>query len=149
MLGVSGIEPGDALSLATRFALQYAYRGGQALFWNQRFDARLIEDLYLPAGSALQIERRGFLLVEGVLRARPCTIAVTQFDAQRNRRVAELRYARTRLRAAGSYAFLFAAMPPGRIGITDLGFMALPAAQESIWMRGAQTEAVEAAAIIV
>ena len=119
------IEPGDAFSLATRFAMQWAYRGGQALFWNARFAASDVQDTYLPVVSALPIDRRGFLRVDGVFEGDRCSLVTTQIDEVRERRILGLRFLRTQLRACESRALLFAQLPKFGARVRDLGFVDL------------------------
>ena len=121
VFAVCEIEPGGAFSLATRFALQWAYRGGQALFWNVRFAAGDIQDTYLPVVSPLPIDRRGFLRVDGVLEGDRCSLITTQIDEVRERRILGLRFLRAQLRACESRVLLFAHMQ-SHTNVRDLGF---------------------------
>src|SRR5581483_9148979 len=100
VLAVCEIEPGDALSLATRFALQWAYRGRQALFWSARVRADAVHDLYLPRAGR-PFERRGLLRVDASLDGDPCALVATQFASDRGERIPELRFARSQLRGCG------------------------------------------------
>jgi hypothetical protein len=122
VLALCEIDPGDAFSIATRFALEWAYRGGQALLWSSRFTARDVHDSYLPTPSALPIDRRGFLRVDGAYDGIACSLVTTQISEVRERRIIELRFLRTQLRACAPRALLFAQVPEGRIGVRDLGF---------------------------
>ena len=136
ILALATIDPGQALALATRFAMQWAYRGGQALLWNGRYEALQIEQTYLPASFALPIDRRGFLCVEGMLDGSACTLAVTRFHTARSKRIVELRFVRTQLRDRVR-ALVFASIRAGRIGLSDLGFAhAVGEGCEAIWTRG-------------
>lgn len=107
VLAVCEIKPGDALSLATRFDLQWAYRGRQALFWSGAFSASEVQGEYLPLQAPL-FGRRGFLRVDGTLAGKPCTIVATQFARNRAARLAELRFARQQLRGMPGAVMLFA-----------------------------------------
>ena len=139
VLAVFEIEPGDALALATRFALQWAYRGHQALFWSAAFRAARVRDMYLPAVGALPFERRGFISVEAEYRGRPCVLAATQFSDERRARIAELRFVRGHLRAAAGDAIFCAHLRETRIAVGDLGFrdaVEPPAGAEHVYVRG-------------
>ena len=122
IVAICEIEPGDALSLATRFALQWAYRGRQALFWNARFFARDVHDLYLPLRAGRPFDRRGFVRVDGNLETRACTLVATQFSAERDARTAELRFARTQVRGGAPEAMFFALVPERSTALAGLGF---------------------------
>ena len=80
VLAVSGIGAGDARSLATRFGLQWVYRGRQALFWDQHFTATRIDTAYVQARSPLR--RTGLIEVHGMLSNEQCTLAVTHIAAE-------------------------------------------------------------------
>ena len=123
VLCVHEIDAGDALVVATRFNRGWGYRGGQAIFWNERLRARAVHDRYLPlALSPLRpFERRGLLHVEASWEKRPLSVIATQFAAERALHVRELRYARTELRRIQGDALLFVAEPEER-GFSDLGF---------------------------
>lgn len=138
ILAVCDIPSGDSLSLATRFDLQWAYRGRQALFWNAAFSPGGIEGEYLPLRAPRLFGRRGFVRVDGALRGLPCTVAVTQFARERRVRIPELRFARTQLRSAHRRAIFFAHFGERRIGFADLGFADLaPAGEEQrMYVRG-------------
>ena len=125
VFAVCEIEPGDAFSVATRFAMQWAYRGGQALFWNARFAESDVQDTYLPVVSALPIDRRGFLRVDGVLEGDRCSLVTTQIDEARERRILGLRFLRTQLRACESRVLLFAQLPMVGARVHDLGLVEL------------------------
>jgi endonuclease/exonuclease/phosphatase family metal-dependent hydrolase len=122
ILAISEIEPGDALVLATRFAMQWAYRGGQALLWNKRFIVREIRDLYLPIAGAGMFGRRGFLRVDGSLNGEGCTLVATHLSSRRERRIPELRFMRAHLRACEPEALAFIQSDGGALRIEDLGF---------------------------
>ena len=122
VLAVCEIDPGDALSLATRFALQWAYRGRQALFWRDAFRAGEIDDLYLPARPERPFDRRGFVRVDAIYERRECVLIATQFARERSSRILELRFARTQLRNGPHDALLFAHLAEPSIGFEDLGF---------------------------
>jgi hypothetical protein len=138
ILAVCDIPPGDSLSLATRFDLQWAYRGKQALFWNAAFAPGGVEGEYLPLRAPRLFGRRGFVRVDGMLGDLSLTIAVTQFGRDRRLRIPELRFARTQLRSAHRAAVFFAQFRQRRIGFADLGFHDIaPSAQEQrIFVRG-------------
>lgn len=121
VLGVCEIPAGDALSLATRFAYEWAYRGKQALFWSARFRAHAVHDRYLPSSAARLFDRRALLVVDGALEGAPCMLAATQLDGARESLIADLRFVRRYLRGSGP-ALLFAQLPDYRIGVSDLGF---------------------------
>ena len=96
-LAICEIGSGDARSLATRFALQWAYRGRQAIMWTPAFTPQKVHDRYLPAPHPF--DRRGFVRVDGTLGDIPCALMTTQFASDRSTRDAQLRFARTQLRA--------------------------------------------------
>jgi hypothetical protein len=115
MFSVHGIEEGDALALATRFACDYAYRGRVAIFWNATFAAREILDRH-----------RGLLRVSGTFAGGRLALVARRFSTQRTSRVRELRQVRTILRATKSPALLFVTgVVEGEIGFADLGFGAV------------------------
>jgi hypothetical protein len=120
LLAVCEIGSGDARSFATRFAMQWAYRGRQALFWRSSFDPQRVADLYLPARTPLR--RTGFVRVDGTLEQVECTLAATQFARARDPRVAQMRFARTQLRNAKADALFFACGTDSALGFADLGF---------------------------
>lgn len=132
VMGICEIDAGDALALATRFALQWAYRGRQALFWSAPVRARTVHDRYLPLRAARLFDRRGLLIVEAECDAQPCILAATQLSSERSAFLPELRFARTHLRGT-TRALLFADMPPYRVGFADLGFTAV---DDGIFARG-------------
>lgn len=142
ILAVCDIPPGDSLSLATRFDLQWAYRGRQALFWNAAFAPRGVEGEYLPLPAPRLFGRRGFVRVDGALGDLPLTIAVTQFARERRVRIPELRFARTQLRSAHRAAVFFAQLRERRIGFADLGFHDIaPAGEEQrVYVRGLEAQ---------
>lgn len=121
VLGVCEIESGDALALATRFALQWVYRGRQALFWRTPVRVRAVHDRYLPPRGGRIFDRRGLLVLDGEIDDAACTLAATQFSREREYYVGELRFARAHLRgAAPALLFVEAPVPAKRFG--DLGF---------------------------
>jgi hypothetical protein len=123
-----GVDPGDALALATRFARGYAYRGGQALLWPTSFVAREVHDRYLPLSPRRPFDRRGLLQVDGAIDGMALTLVATQFSHARESLVRELRFARRVVRSLGGYALLVqSGMSPlvARIGVRDLGFLEL------------------------
>lgn len=121
VLAISQIDSGDALALATRFAREWAYRGGQALFWTSAFRASQVRASYLPMNGARPFNRRGFLRVDGRLIERPCSLYVTFLGRARKQRVPEMRFVRAALRAnpAAAVAFVHGLAAPG---LRDLGF---------------------------
>lgn len=145
VMGVCEIDAGDALALATRFAMQWAYRGRQALFWKAPFRAHAVHDRYLPVRAPKLFDRRGLLIVDADLDGTPCTLAATQLSGERGALVAELRFARTHLRGS-SNALLFADMPEYRFGFTDLGFERIG---DGMYVRGFDPGALSAAAATV
>ncbi len=126
-----GIDAGDALALATRFACGWAYRGRQALFWRDGFTAHELHDRYLPVTPLRPFDRRGFLEVRGNYCGEPLALIAVQFAKDRSR-VRELRFVRTRLRAITGRALLFVAgyHQSGRVGFSDLGFLRLRGAAD-------------------
>jgi hypothetical protein len=120
VMALGEIDAGDALALATRFDRQWAYRGGQALLWNQRVVAREVHDLYLPV-APLAFERRGLLRIDGECDGVALALFATQFGDDRNN-VREMRFARGHARSAPPCAMMFVTAPLGRIGFSDLGY---------------------------
>jgi len=124
LLVVSEIDDGDALAVATRFDLQWAYRGGQAVLWNARLAPRSVEESYLPpALPALQW--RGLLRVDLRSGDAELSILTTRFAADRTR-IRDLRFVRSVLRRdSTSSAILFVTNPPksGSWAFSDLGFL--------------------------
>lgn len=108
LLSICEMPSGDSLSFATRFALQYAYRGRQALFWNGAFVPQVIHTEYLPPAPAQMFRRRGFLRVDGELRGMPCTLAAVHFARSRAAHAAELRFVRAQMAGAHPASLLFA-----------------------------------------
>ncbi len=132
VMGVCEIDAGDALSLATRFALQWAYRGRQALFWKAPFRAHAVHERYLPGRGARLFDRRALLIVDADVEREPCMLAATQLGERRGSFIPELRFARTHLRGS-QRALLFADMPEYRTGFADLGFRRV---DDGIFARG-------------
>jgi hypothetical protein len=127
ILALSEIDAGNALAIATRFALDWAYRGGQALFWNRRFVAERVHDLYLPATGLRAFDRRGLLRVDGRCDDVALSLLATQFAADRTR-IRDLRFTRSSLRGIAGKVALFAVDPgPGRGGFADLGLRSVAA----------------------
>lgn len=136
---VCEIDAGDAFSLATRFAVQWAYRGRQALFWNGDFTAHRVRDLYLPLRGTHLFDRRGLLRVDATYEGRDCTLVTTQFSSERDGRVPELRFARKQLRTTAQNAVFFAHLDDRSIGFEDLGFRdatGTPESKERVYLRG-------------
>jgi hypothetical protein len=122
VLCVHDIDAGDALSLATRSNLEWAYRGAQALFWSRRIKAHGVHDRYLPIAPLRPFDRRGLLQVDVELAGLRFALFATQFSTDRQLRVRELRFARENIREIDGPAVLFVARPDKRIGFEDLGF---------------------------
>ena len=122
VLCVHDIDAGDALALATRSDLQWAYRGAQALFWSRRVKAHGVHDRYLPVAPLRPFDRRGLLQVDAEIGGKRFALLATQFSAERTLRVRELRFARDNVRRIDGAAVLFVARPDERIGFEDLGF---------------------------
>lgn len=122
VLCVHDIDPGDALALATRSNLQWAYRGAQALFWAQRIKARAVHDRYLPVAPLRPFDRRGLLQVDVEVEGWRFALCASQFSTERTLRVRELRFARATIRELQGPVVLFVARPDDRIGFEDLGF---------------------------
>lgn len=107
VIAVSEIAPGEALSFATRFDLQWAYRGSQALFWGAQLEHARCSELYLPLRLTRPFARRAFLRVDADRGKHPLTLGITQLSASRTMRAAELRFLRAELRKAQPQALLF------------------------------------------
>ena len=122
VLCVHDIDAGNALALATRSDLQWAYRGAQALFWSRRVKAHGVHDRYLPIAPLRPFDRRGLLQVDAELGGKRFALLATQFSGERALRVRELRFARECVRQIPGAAVLFVARPDDRIGFDDLGF---------------------------
>lgn len=123
IFAVHGIDEGDALAFATRFAGDYAYRGRQALFWNPTFNAREVLDRYLPGPPLRPFDRRGLLQVDGTFMGAQVSLVATQLADDRPTRIPELRYVRTVLRATRRSTLLFAnGVVAEEPGFADLGF---------------------------
>jgi hypothetical protein len=118
-----GIDAGDAYAMATRFDCEWAYRGGQALFWQTWFRAHEVHDRYLPAPPGRPFERRGLLEVDGEAGGETLTLIATQLSNDRAR-VREMRFIRTSVRRIGGDVLLFIAGFDGaaqRYGFADVG----------------------------
>lgn len=134
VLAVCEIDPGDAFALATRFAREWAYRGGQALFWTHAFAADGVRD------------RGGRLRVHGRLGDTPATLYAMQFAAARATGVPELRDARTEMRRDAADAIAFAQLPSARPGLGVRGVALLASDEEAgiyAYARGFAAEEVE------
>lgn len=132
------IDAGDALAVATRFALQWGYRGGQALFWKPALTALSVQDTYLPFSPLRPFERRGFLSV-AIRGLTGFTAVATQIGRERDQRIRETRYLRTRLRALEGSAIVFGIIGTSRTDLYDLGFVRAGcrgADDEAIYVRG-------------
>jgi len=144
-LAICEIGSGDARSLATRFALQWAYRGRQAIMWTPAFTPQKVHDRYLPAPHPF--DRRGFVRVDGTLGDIPCALMTTQFASDRSTRDAQLRFARTQLRAPVHDALFFAVVPSAEMRFDDLGFRDVSppeAGHERVYIRGLEVVDVRA-----
>lgn len=122
-----GIDAGEALALATRFDCDWAYRGGQALFWKPTFVPHEVHDRYLPSPLLRPFERRGLLEVDGERAGRPLTLIGTQLSSDRAH-VREIRLVRTIARKAVGPAILFIAgfdAATHHYGFADLGLHAI------------------------
>lgn len=122
VLCVHDIDAGDALALATRSDLAWAYRGAQALFWSRRVKAHGVHDRYLPIAPLRPFDRRGLLQVDCQTDGLRFTLLATQFSSERALRVRELRFARENVRQIHGPAVLFVSRPDARLGFEDLGF---------------------------
>ncbi|MBV8373739.1 MAG: hypothetical protein JOY69_10815 [Candidatus Eremiobacteraeota bacterium] len=124
IVALSEIDDGNALALATRFDLQWAYRGGQALLWNARMHLESVYESYLPAVPLPAFDRRGLLRVDGAFEGRPIGLFATRFAPGRSR-IRDLRVTRGVVRGARiERALLFVTDPPAgrRAMFDDLGF---------------------------
>jgi hypothetical protein len=145
VMGIGDIESGDALALATRFALQWAYRGRQAIFWKAPLHVRTVHDLYLPVQAARIFDRRGLLMVDAELFGEACTVTATQFSSERTWYVRELRFTRGHLRG-GEPALLFADVPVAARRFSDLRFEEIG---DGIFARGFPAEKLRAVSATV
>ena len=125
ILAINHIDDGDALMLATQFNRQWAYRGGQAIFWNARFSPARVHESYLPAPRLPAFERRGLLRVDGRCTDRETALLATRFAPDRGR-ARDLRLTRTVIRETRTQRMLlFIANPMvGVSAFSDLGFSA-------------------------
>ncbi len=134
---LSEIDAGDALATATRFDLQWAYRGGQALLWKRRVIAHAVHDLSPPASALRPFYRRGLLRVDADIGNVPLHVFATQFAGDRSA-IRDLRFARSAIRGVAHNVLLFISEPaPSRIGFTDAGLQRVaPVPKLAIWARG-------------
>jgi hypothetical protein len=114
VLAVCEIDAGDAFALATRFAREWAYRGGQALFWTNAFVAHAVHDVYLPFVAARPFDRRGLLRIDGAIGGAPVSLFATQFARERSAAIPELRFARAQIRSVPAPALVFARLGSAR-----------------------------------
>ncbi len=145
ILAVCEIGSGDTRSLATRFAMQWAYRGRQALMWKNAFAPETVKARYLPAANPF--DRRGLVLVDGALHDKPCTLVTTQFASRRAERIAQLSFVRARLEGVRSDALFFASIPVTETHFDDLGFReagAPDSSNERVYVRGFDSVKVRA-----
>lgn len=143
---VCDIESGDALALATRFIMQWAYRGGQAVFWNKHAQATEILDEYLPFSPRRPFERRGLVRVDLRVGSWPARVYATQIGAERDQRIRDLRYLRAALRDTSGACMLFCVSPPSRIEYGDLGFTRAGCRGvdgETLWLRGFDVQSAQ------
>ncbi len=125
ILALCEIDAGDAFALATRFARDWAYRGGQALLWNRVFTASAVRDAYLPFAVARPFDRRGLLRVDGALAGMAVTLFTTQFSRERSVATPELRFARSQIGAVSTGATVaFAQFERTRVGLEGRGVVA-------------------------
>lgn len=118
-----GIDAGDALALATRCDRKWAYRGGEAIFWQGALHVRAIHHRDLPFAVRRPFARRGMLHVEGRYDDGPLEIFATSLAADRGTRIRDLRFLRRVVRAAGGTAVLFVGNGASARGrFADLGF---------------------------
>jgi len=146
VLAVCEIDAGDAFALATRFAREWAYRGGQALFWTRAFAASTVHDLYLPFAIGRPFDRRGLLRVDGAAGGAPASLFATQLGAERTFSVPESRFARTQLHGCAGRAIAFAQMEPTAPGLGGRGIALLgeePEAGIYAYARGFVATSVE------
>ena len=108
VLAIARMTPGDALALATRFSLQWAYRGRQAVFWQNAFTNARCEDPYLPFHLTRPLDRRALVRVDVENASGTVTLAATQFARTETQRIPELRFVRKVLRAVERRAIFFA-----------------------------------------
>jgi hypothetical protein len=114
------VDAGDALATATRFDLEWVYRGAQALLWSRRIVASDVHEFYLPAAPLRAFERRGLLRVDGRCGDGALHVFATSCATDRSG-IRDLRFTRTMLRDASVPALLLIAMPKTAIGFGDLG----------------------------
>lgn len=121
-----GVTAGDAFAIATRFDCDWAYRGGQALFWKPTLRAHEVHDRYLPSPLLRPFERRGLLEVDGDRDGRPLTLIATQLSDDRAH-VREIRLVRNIARSRIGGVVLFVAgfdAAAHHYGFADLGLHA-------------------------
>ncbi|MFN2529156.1 MAG: hypothetical protein ABR584_10625 [Candidatus Baltobacteraceae bacterium] len=123
--------------------MQWGYRGGQAVFWKPALASGPIRASYLPFSPLRPFERRGMVAVDLQFGAHKVGVLATQIGTARDGRIREWRYVRSALRRRAGTALLFAAVPPSRIGLTDLGFVRVGCRgvdDECIFVRGFDVE---------
>jgi len=146
VLAIARMTPGDALALATRFSLQWAYRGRQAVFWQNSFTNARCEDPYLPFHFTRPLDRRALVRVDVERGQRSLTLAATQFARTQAQRVPELRFVRKVLRAVQSRGIFFAHLFPQYAKFADLAFVDVTRGFDGpvrIFVRDASIERVE------
>lgn len=138
------MTPGDALAFATRFDLQWAYRGSQALFWQSAFERAQCTDLYLPLHLRRPFQRRGLVQVHVECAQRAFTITLTQFSPERDVRAIEMQFVRTSLRNdAAPHGLFFAACSDESFALHAHGWLAAPGSSSGTFLslHGAAAEA--------
>lgn len=100
------IDAGDALAVATRFARQYACRGGQALFLKSSVEITAARDEPLPLWGGRPFDRRAVLWVQGRYGERGVSVLTAKIASGREQRSAEIRHIRNVARSLESPAVL-------------------------------------------
>ena len=138
---LSEIDAGDALAMATRFDREWAYRGGQSLFWKRHVTAHAVHDLYLPMSALRPFDRRGLLCVDAEGDGGALHVFATQFAGDRTA-ARDLRFARSAVRGVAGDVLLFIAEPgSSRVGFGDIGLTSVKPAQAlAMWARGFRLE---------
>lgn len=129
--------------MATRFALQWGYRGGQAVFWNPAFVAGPIRDTYLPFSPLRPFERRGLVRVDLQLASANVGVFATQIGPGRDQRIREWRYVRNALRDTAGPALVLCVLPQARASLSDMDFMRVGCRgvdDECVFARGFEVE---------
>lgn len=143
VFAICRMTPGDALAFATRFSLQWAYRGRQALFWTPEFTGARCEDPYLPFHLPRPLDRRALIRIDVERGVQTVTFAATEFARTQTQRAAEMRFVRGALRKMHSPAVFFAHVAAQYAKFADLGFEDVsgdPDVRERIYARGLRVE---------